>query len=187
MFSRSSSSLGWIGVQPSSLRVWALEEGWSVAKIGPSGPKVSSGTSAEYVVSDIRRWGSIDETRGMAKALAEYARERESAMTNAESEVVHAFDQAAAFGQVSYGARKAGRPGTPASTSGACAPCTRRCRSSVLIYPDFLVLFVRAVPAGVRQRHSSGRRSTSSPSPAGHPGRARVPPRRPRRRSCPSR
>jgi XRE family transcriptional regulator, regulator of sulfur utilization len=51
----------------------------------------------------------VGETRGgvMAKTFADYARERESVMTDAESEVVHAFDQAAAFGQVIYGARKA--------------------------------------------------------------------------------
>lgn len=43
----------------------------------------------------------------MAKSFADYAREREATMTAAELEVVHAFDQAAAFGQVIYGARKA--------------------------------------------------------------------------------
>ncbi|MFT4166175.1 MAG: helix-turn-helix transcriptional regulator [Microlunatus sp.] len=43
----------------------------------------------------------------MAKSFDDYAREREGAMTAAELEVVHAFDQAAAFGQVIYGARKA--------------------------------------------------------------------------------
>lgn len=43
----------------------------------------------------------------MAKTFAEYAREREATMTAAEREVMHAFDQAAAFGQVIYGARKA--------------------------------------------------------------------------------
>jgi transcriptional regulator with XRE-family HTH domain len=43
----------------------------------------------------------------MAKTFAEYAREREATMTAAELEVVHAFDQAAAFGQVICGARKA--------------------------------------------------------------------------------
>lgn len=43
----------------------------------------------------------------MAKTFAEYAREREAAMTAAELEVVHAFDQAEAFGSVILGARKA--------------------------------------------------------------------------------
>ncbi|CUR54666.1 hypothetical protein NOCA2210016 [metagenome] len=43
----------------------------------------------------------------MGKSFGEYARERESVMTDVESEIVHAFDQAAAFGQVIYGARKA--------------------------------------------------------------------------------
>ena len=43
----------------------------------------------------------------MAKTFAEYARDREATMTAAEREVMHAFDQAAAFGQVIYGARKA--------------------------------------------------------------------------------
>jgi transcriptional regulator with XRE-family HTH domain len=43
----------------------------------------------------------------MAKSFADYAREREATMTAAEREIVHAFDQAAAFGQVIYGARKA--------------------------------------------------------------------------------
>jgi len=43
----------------------------------------------------------------MAKSFADYAREREATMTAAELEVMHAFDQAAAFGQVVYGARKA--------------------------------------------------------------------------------
>ena len=46
MFSRSSSRLGCVGSQPSASRVWALEEGWSIAKIGPSGPKVSCGTDS---------------------------------------------------------------------------------------------------------------------------------------------
>ncbi len=43
----------------------------------------------------------------MAKSFYDYAREREGAMTAVELEVVQAFDQAAAFGQVIYGARKA--------------------------------------------------------------------------------
>jgi XRE family transcriptional regulator, regulator of sulfur utilization len=43
----------------------------------------------------------------MTKTLAEYTRERESAMSAAEVEVVRAFDQAAAFGSVILGARKA--------------------------------------------------------------------------------
>lgn len=43
----------------------------------------------------------------MAKTFAEYAREREATMTAAELEVVHSFDQAAAFGSVILGARKA--------------------------------------------------------------------------------
>lgn len=43
----------------------------------------------------------------MAKSFAEYAQGREATLTAAELEVVHVFDQAAAFGQVIYGARKA--------------------------------------------------------------------------------
>lgn len=43
----------------------------------------------------------------MAKTFAEYAREREATMTAADLEVVRAFDQAAAFGSVIFGARKA--------------------------------------------------------------------------------
>jgi hypothetical protein len=38
MLSRSSSRLGRVGCQPSVWRVWALDEGWSAAKIGPRGP-----------------------------------------------------------------------------------------------------------------------------------------------------
>jgi ribosome-binding protein aMBF1 (putative translation factor) len=43
----------------------------------------------------------------VAKAFAEYARERETTMSAAEVEIVRAFDQAAAFGSVILGARKA--------------------------------------------------------------------------------
>jgi ribosome-binding protein aMBF1 (putative translation factor) len=43
----------------------------------------------------------------MPKPFAEYARERESTMSPDELEVVRAFDQAAAFGSVILGARKA--------------------------------------------------------------------------------
>ncbi|MGL5810135.1 MAG: helix-turn-helix domain-containing protein [Nocardioides sp.] len=43
----------------------------------------------------------------MAKTFAEYVREREATMTAGELDVVRVFDQAAAFGQVIYGARKA--------------------------------------------------------------------------------
>jgi XRE family transcriptional regulator, regulator of sulfur utilization len=43
----------------------------------------------------------------MAKTFAEYAREREATLTVAELDVMRAFDQAGAFGQVIYGARKA--------------------------------------------------------------------------------
>jgi predicted MFS family arabinose efflux permease len=35
---RSSSRLGCVGSQPSASRVWALDEGWSLTKIEPSGP-----------------------------------------------------------------------------------------------------------------------------------------------------
>jgi hypothetical protein len=38
MHSRSSRRLGCVGSQPSASRVWVLDEGWSVAKIGPRGP-----------------------------------------------------------------------------------------------------------------------------------------------------
>ncbi len=38
MFSRSASRLGCTGSQPRASRVRVLDEGWSVAKIGPSGP-----------------------------------------------------------------------------------------------------------------------------------------------------
>ena len=38
MFSRSSSRPGCFGSQPSACRVRELDEGWSVAKIGPRGP-----------------------------------------------------------------------------------------------------------------------------------------------------
>jgi ribosome-binding protein aMBF1 (putative translation factor) len=43
----------------------------------------------------------------MPKAFAEYTRKRESTMSAAELEVMHAFDRAAAFGSVILGARKA--------------------------------------------------------------------------------
>lgn len=43
----------------------------------------------------------------MAKAFDEYSRGREATMTGAELELVRAFDQAAAFGQVIHGARTA--------------------------------------------------------------------------------
>jgi hypothetical protein len=38
MFSRSSRRLGCVGSQLSAYRARVLEEGWSVAKIGPRGP-----------------------------------------------------------------------------------------------------------------------------------------------------
>src|ERR1700678_4377585 len=44
MFSRSSRRLGWVGCHPRVSRVRALEAGWSIAKIGPNGPKFSCGT-----------------------------------------------------------------------------------------------------------------------------------------------
>jgi len=43
----------------------------------------------------------------MARTFTEYAHEREATMSAAELEVMHAFDQAAAFGSVILGARKA--------------------------------------------------------------------------------
>lgn len=43
----------------------------------------------------------------MAKTFGEYVRERDNAMTPSELEVLRAFDQAAAFGSVILGARKA--------------------------------------------------------------------------------
>ncbi len=43
----------------------------------------------------------------MAKTFSEYARAREAALTPAEQDIVRAFDQAAAFGSVILGARKA--------------------------------------------------------------------------------
>jgi len=43
----------------------------------------------------------------MPNSFAGYAREREAAMAAAEREIVRAFDQAAAFGSVILGARKA--------------------------------------------------------------------------------
>lgn len=43
----------------------------------------------------------------MAKAFSEYAGEREATLSVDEAEVVRAFDQAAAFGSVIFGARKA--------------------------------------------------------------------------------
>ena len=43
----------------------------------------------------------------MGKTFGEYAREREATMTAADLDIVDAFDQAAAFGQVIYGARRA--------------------------------------------------------------------------------
>ena len=46
MFSRSTRRLGCVGSQPSVFRVYALEEGWFMAKIGPRGPYVSSGTAS---------------------------------------------------------------------------------------------------------------------------------------------
>jgi hypothetical protein len=36
----------WVGSQPSAARVRALDAGWSVAKIGPSGPNRSAGTDS---------------------------------------------------------------------------------------------------------------------------------------------
>lgn len=42
----------------------------------------------------------------VAKTFADYTREREATLTPAELEVVHAFDQAAAVGQVVRDARK---------------------------------------------------------------------------------
>jgi XRE family transcriptional regulator, regulator of sulfur utilization len=43
----------------------------------------------------------------MAKTFAEYAREREATMSPAQRDLMRAFDQAAAFGSVIFGARKA--------------------------------------------------------------------------------
>ena len=43
----------------------------------------------------------------MAKTFADYAREREATMSPAQRDLMRAFDHAAAFGQVIYGARKA--------------------------------------------------------------------------------
>ncbi|WP_347354285.1 hypothetical protein [Intrasporangium sp.] len=60
----------------------------------------------------------------MAKAFADYAREREATMTGADREVVRAFDQAAAFGSVILGGRKARglRQSDLAELSGSKAP-----------------------------------------------------------------
>ncbi len=50
---------------------------------------------------------AVREEMVMAKTFAAYARELEATMSAAELEVVHAFDQVAAFGSVLLGARKA--------------------------------------------------------------------------------
>jgi len=39
MVSRSSRRLEWVGCHLRASRVWALDAGWSMAKIGPNGPK----------------------------------------------------------------------------------------------------------------------------------------------------
>lgn len=53
MFSRSSRRLGWVGSQPSASRVWVLDEGWSVAKIGHPARR-ASGAWVRTV-----RWGTM--------------------------------------------------------------------------------------------------------------------------------
>ena len=42
-FSRSSSKLGRVRCQFRAARVWVLDAAWSMAKIGPNGPKFSPG------------------------------------------------------------------------------------------------------------------------------------------------
>ena len=49
----------------------------------------------------------VREEMVMAKTFAEYAREREATMSPAQRDLMRAFDQAAAFGSVIFGARKA--------------------------------------------------------------------------------
>ena len=70
MFSRSSRRLGCLGSQPSACRVWALEEGWSVAKIGPSRPKVSCGIALTGSPSRLPMTVAMSRTASPGSATA---------------------------------------------------------------------------------------------------------------------